>query len=99
MRIFSQASYSQQAIEQGVDICTLGVTSEVDADSLQAVVSGCGYSYVENFDLVATQFQTIFGYVRDFYRLSFAPGAIPVDNKILLQVSLAGEVTIDFTTP
>ncbi|MFH2103361.1 MAG: vWA domain-containing protein [Chloroflexota bacterium] len=84
------------AAEQGVDICTVGVTDKVDEESLELVSAGCGFYYAENFETVANQFQNLFGYVRDFYRVSFLPEFIPVGSQVILRVRQSQEVPIDF---
>ncbi len=85
------------AAEQGVGICTVGVTDQVETDALKAVATGCNYYPAENFDAVASQFQTIFGYVRDFYRLSFDAKQLPANGEVILWVKAFQEATIDFT--
>jgi hypothetical protein len=87
---------ANQAAEQGVDICVVGVDDDVDAESLSLVAAGCGYSHVDEFDEIATQFQNLFGYVRDFYRISFSPDFIPAGSQVVLRVRQSQEVTIDF---
>lgn len=87
------------ASQQGVDICVVGVTDQVDQPSLQAVATGCNYLPAVNYDDVATEFQSIFGYIRDFYRLSFSASSPPPDGQLILSVKGAGEVTVDFSKP
>ena len=89
---------ARRAANQGVSICTIGVTSEVtEIEPLRQIAYGCEYAYAENFDGVASLFVQLFGYVRDFYRLQVDLNRIPTGGRILLEVMNASEVTIDFT--
>lgn len=88
------------AAEQGVDVCTVGVQSDqLDPDVLRSAVHGCGYYHADDFDALASVFTDLFGYVRDFYRLSFTPDVIPPDGKVTLGALQAAEVTVDFSNP
>ena len=87
------------ASQQGVDICVVGVTDQVDKPSLQAVAAGCNYSSAASYDDIALEFQNIFGYVRDFYRLSIPASSLPPNGQLILEVQGAGEVTVDFSQP
>jgi hypothetical protein len=88
---------ARQATNQGVDICTVGITDKSDATSLSLVSTGCSFYYAVDFESVANQFVEIFGYVRDFYRLILSPSAVGEGEEIKLRVQQSGEVTIDFT--
>jgi hypothetical protein len=88
---------AQQAAAQGVSLCTVGVASkELEEEPLRLVASGCGYYPAENFDQVASLFQEIFGYMRDFYRLRVEPGAVVPGSRCTLQV-LGAEVSFVFS--
>jgi hypothetical protein len=88
---------AQQAAAQGVSLCTVGIASkELEEEPLRLVASGCGYYPAENFDQVASLFQEIFGYMRDFYRLRVEPGAVVPGSRCTLQV-LGAEVSFVFS--
>ena len=57
---------------------------------------GCGYSQASNFDVLAGQFQSVFGYARDFYRITISSGSVSPGETIALKYSMA-EVTIDLS--
>jgi hypothetical protein len=88
---------ARRAADQGVFICTVGVASkELEPEPLRLAASGCGYYPAENFDQVASLFQELFGYMRDFYRLRIEPGAITPGSKCTIQVRGA-EVSFGFS--
>lgn len=83
---------------QGVDICTVGIESQqLKPEPLQYVATGCGYHPAEDFDELATIFKDIFGFIRDFYRLSFDPSIITEEQTIFLSILDSREVKIDFS--
>jgi hypothetical protein len=90
---------ARQATEQGVDVCTVGITSKVDANSLRLLTTGCDFYYAEDFESIANQFQSLIGYVRDFYRIILPPDVIGDATNVILKVRQSVEVTIDFTNP
>ena len=88
---------ARQAAAQGVSICTVGVASkELEEVPLRLAAYGCGYYPAKNFDQVASLFQELFGYMRDFYRLRVEPGAVVPGSKFTLQV-LSAEVSFVFS--
>ena len=92
-------SLASKAAGQNTDICVVGVTKSVDTNSLGAVAHGCGFLYAADFDAVASQFQNIFGYMTDFYRITFPVGELSNQQVVTLKVPDSGEATIDFSTP
>jgi hypothetical protein len=90
---------ARQASEQGVDICTVGVTDEIDVESLTLVANGCQFSYAKDFDELASLFQSLFGFVRDFYRITFSIEYLPSGGLLELMVKHGPEVKIDFNAP
>jgi len=87
---------AQRAAQEGVAICAVGVASkDLEEEPLRRVATGCGYYPAANFEEVASLFQDIFGYVRDFYRLRVEPGAVSPGARAILQV-LGVEVTFAF---
>jgi Mg-chelatase subunit ChlD len=90
---------ARRAREQGVNICTVGVRSEdLEPDPLRLAAYGCGYHSAENFDELASLFTSLFGYVREFYRLRIDPAALPAEGKATLQVRESKEVPVDFAS-
>jgi len=91
--ITKSRAIAQQAAGQGVDICTLGVTDQIDEESLRQVSTGCGFYYAAKFEDIANKLQELFGYVRDFYRITLS-GSIPANVHIIVRNS--GEVEVEF---
>ncbi len=88
---------ARQAAERGISVCTIGVASrDLEPEPLRLAASGCGYYPAENFDQVASLFQEIFGYMRDFYRLRVEPGTVVPGSRYTLQV-LGAEVSFVFS--
>ncbi len=88
---------ANMAVQQGVDICTVGVSSDqLDEESLQLAQTGCGYYPAANFDVLGSKLIELFGFVRDYYRLTLPPSAIPDERRITLEVLRALEIPVDF---
>lgn len=73
--VMKAQAVAQMAADKDVDICTVGVQSSqgLEETPLKVASYGCDYYPAEDFDEVANVFQKIFGYVRNFYRVSFNP--------------------------
>jgi len=89
---------ANQAEEQGLGICTVGVESEaLKEDPLMLAAHRCRYNHAAEFDDLVSLFQDIFGYVRHFYRLEFSTETIPRDTKsVTLRALNAAETLIEF---
>lgn len=88
------------AASQGVDVCAVGVESSVlNPDALSQAAYGCGYYPAQNFDILASLFQELFGYVREFYRFTFQSDSILDDGQVLLRVLDYLEVPVDYNEP
>ncbi|MGB9872241.1 MAG: vWA domain-containing protein [Anaerolineae bacterium] len=88
---------AEQAAKQGISVCAVGVASkDLEEEPLHLVATGCGYYLAENFDMVASLFHELFGYIRDFYRLRVEPGTVFPGSTLTLQV-LSAEVTFAFS--
>ncbi len=92
-------SLAGKAAEQNTDICVVGVSENVDATALGEVAHGCSYFHADDFEGVVAQFQSILGYVTDFYRITFPLGELTAQQSVTLQVPGSGEVTVDFANP
>lgn len=86
---------AELAAQQHVSICGVGVQSSValDENSLRLASYGCGYYPAADFDQVAAVFQQIFGFVRDFYRLSW-DASLMSDATVNIEV-MGREVTVN----
>ncbi|MPL97672.1 hypothetical protein SDC9_43864 [bioreactor metagenome] len=87
---------ADRAIREGVNICTIGITNQVDPQSLSLVSTGCGYQYAEDYDAVADKIQGLFGYVYGFYRVILNPADVPENSQVVLRIKNAQGVTVDF---
>jgi hypothetical protein len=83
---------------QNVGVCTVGVKSkDLEEEPLKLAAHGCGYYNAASFDEVASLFQRIFGFVRDFYRIQLSSdGLIGGQQVIKLRVLDTTEVSVDF---
>ena len=73
--VMKAKAVAQMAADKDISICTVGVQSSQGLEELPLKVAayGCDYYPGKDFDEVANVFQKIFGYVRNFYRISFDP--------------------------
>ncbi len=90
---------AEEAAKRNINVCTVGVQGKLDVDALSVANYGCDYYSAENFDTLASVFEQIFGYVRDFYRLTFDGTAIGPDNTLILNAYGSSDVKVDFSNP
>ena len=83
---------ASQAASQKVNVCVVGVGNTVNTDAMASMANGCGYYPVASFDQVASKFQEIFGFVHDFYRITFPSASLGGSQEATIQVPGSGEV-------
>lgn len=83
-------SLRDRAVTDKVDICVIGVSEDVREDDNDAALKGlsteCGYRYVDEFSGLAAEFQEIFGYDREYYRITLNRDAINGAREVMLRV-------------
>lgn len=88
---------AEMATAEDIGICTVGVWSDtLKEEPLKLAAYRCPYSSTARFSELISLFESIFGYVRHFYRLEFSTDLIPSGTKsVTLRVLNAVDVLIE----
>jgi hypothetical protein len=82
----AQVSLTKKAKNAGIGLCPVSVESDHTIPIfLNGIATGCDYYPATEYEGIANQFAQIFGYVRNFYRISF-PRAGNEASNIWLQL-------------
>lgn len=94
--LMNARALAELAARRHVNVCTVGVKSkQLDPEPLKLAAYGCGYYTAQNFDELGSLFTSLFGYVRDFYRISLKDMHLSSSQYITVQVLKSAEVNVN----
>jgi Mg-chelatase subunit ChlD len=83
-------SLHDRAVAESVQLCVVGVSEDVkqqgNDEALKKLSTECGYRYVDEFSGLAAEFQGLFGYDREYYRISVNASAVDGARELTLRI-------------